>query len=116
VLISNIFCNNANSAITREAWSKYKFNEELTGLEDMFMAKEIFQNNGTIDYIPSSIVYHIHDETWMQVKTRYEREAIALQKIMPEVTVSLFDALHFLFTGIIGDLKIALRERVFFKE
>ena len=116
VLINDIFCNNANSAITRAAWSKYKFNEELTGLEDMFMAKEIFQNKGNIDYIPSSIVYHIHDETWMQVKTRYEREAIALQKIMPEVTVSLFDALHFLFTGIIGDLKIALREKVFFKE
>lgn len=41
--VSEIFCNNANSAITRAAWDKYKFNEELTGLEDLFMAKEIVQ-------------------------------------------------------------------------
>lgn len=116
VLVNNIFCNNANSAITRAVWSKYKFNEELTGLEDMFMAKEIFQNNGTIDYIPSSIVYHIHDEKWMQVKTRYERESIALQKIMPEVTVSLFDTLHFFLTGILEDFRIALHDRVLLKE
>jgi len=116
VLVSNIFCNNANSAITRIAWSKYQFNEELTGLEDMFMAKEISQNNGTIDYIPSSIVYHIHDETWMQVKSRYERESIALQKIMPEVTVSLFDTLHFVLTGVLGDIRIALHQKVLLKE
>ena len=24
-------------------------------------------------------VFHIHDENWRQVKTRYEREAVALQ-------------------------------------
>jgi rhamnosyltransferase len=114
--VSNIFCNNANSAITRTAWSKYQFNEKLTGLEDMFMAKEIFQDNGKINYIPNSVVYHIHDETWMQVKNRYEREAIALQKIMPEVTVSLFDALHFVLTGVLGDIRIALHQKVLFKE
>ncbi len=116
ILVSNIFCNNANSAITRIAWSKYQFNEELTGLEDIFMAKEISQDNGNISYVESSIVYHIHDESWMQVKSRYERESIALQKIMPEVTVSLLDALHFALTGIFRDVRIALHQKVLLKE
>ncbi len=116
ILVSNIFCNNANSAITRIAWSKYQFNEELTGLEDIFMAKEISQDNGNISYVESSIVYHIHDESWMQVKSRYERESIALQKIMPEVTVSLLDTLHFVLTGVLGDIRIALRQKVLLKE
>lgn len=114
--VSEIFCNNANSAITRIAWEKYKFNEELTGLEDLFMAKEIFRENGNIDYVSRSVVFHIHDETWMQIKTRYEREAIALQKIMPEVKVSLFDALNFILTGIIGDIGTAFRQKVLLKE
>jgi rhamnosyltransferase len=116
ILVSNIFCNNANSAITRIAWSKYQFNEELTGLEDIFMAKEISQDNGNISYVESSIVYHIHDESWMQVKNRYERESIALQKIMPEVTISLLDTLHFVLTGVLGDIRIALRQKVLLKE
>ena len=34
------FCNNANSAITREEWKKYKFDETLTGLEDIDLAKK----------------------------------------------------------------------------
>jgi len=114
--VNNIFCNNANSAITRIAWSKYQFDEELTGLEDMFLAKQISQENGNIGYVENSIVYHIHDESWMQVKTRYERESIALQKIMPEVTVSLLNALHFALTGIFRDARIALHQKVLLKE
>ena len=114
--VNNIFCNNANSAMTRIAWSKYQFNEELTGLEDMFMAKQIYQDNGSIVYVASSIVYHIHNESWKQVKVRYERESIALQKIMPEIKISLWDTLKFILTGIFKDAQVALRQKVLFKE
>ena len=110
------FCNNANSAISRTAWNKFRFDESLTGLEDMFIAKQICQDKGLIGYVADSVVYHIHDETWAQVRMRYEREAMALQKIMPEVTVSLLDALHFVLTGILGDIRIALRQKILFKE
>lgn len=114
--VNNIFCNNANSAMTRIAWSKYQFNEELTGLEDMFMAKQIYQDNGSIVYVASSIVYHIHKESWKRVKTRYERESIALQKIMPEIRISLWDTLNFILKGIFRDAQVALRQKVLFKE
>src|SRR5690606_41754809 len=34
------FCNNANSAISREAWERYRFDESVTGLEDMELARD----------------------------------------------------------------------------
>ena len=113
---NDFFCNNANSAIIKKVWSKYQFDEELTGLEDMYLAKQILQNGGNIDYSASSVVYHIHDESWAQVKTRYERESIALQKIMPEVNVSLLNALYFAVSGISNDVYAAFNQKVLLKE
>ena len=34
-----IFCNNANAALRRDDWAAQPFDEKLTGLEDMAMAK-----------------------------------------------------------------------------
>jgi glycosyltransferase involved in cell wall biosynthesis len=110
------FCNNANAAISRTAWNKFRFNESLTGLEDMFIAKQIYQDKGLIGYVADSIVYHIHDETWTQVRNRYEREAVALQKIMPEIRINSIDAIHFVIIGILKDIRIAIHKKVFFKE
>lgn len=110
------FCNNANAAVTRTIWAKFRFNETLTGLEDMFLAKQIYENHGSIGYVADSVVYHIHDETWNQIKLRYEREAMALQKIMPEVKINFFNLIHFISTGILKDLKLAIDKKMFFKE
>jgi glycosyltransferase involved in cell wall biosynthesis len=110
------FCNNANSALTREAWQKYSFNEDLTGLEDMFLAKQIVTEGEHIAYVGSAAVYHIHEESWRQVKLRYEREAIALQRIMPEVHFSLLDFIRFYFAGVFSDISVALREKVFLRK
>ena len=110
------FCNNANAAVSRTTWSKFRFNENLAGLEDMFLAKQIHENHGLIGYVADSVVYHIHDETWSQVKLRYEREAMALQKIMPEIKINFINLIHFISTGILKDLKLAIRKKVFFKE
>jgi rhamnosyltransferase len=110
------FCNNANAAISRTIWDKFHFDESLTGLEDMFIAKQICQDNGYVGYVSDSCVFHIHDEAWAQIKTRYEREAIALQKIMPEIKISIFNLFHFVVAGVLKDIRIAIRERVFFKE
>jgi len=69
-----------------------------------------------VGYVSDSRVFHIHDETWVQIKTRYEREAIALQKIMPEIKISIFDLVHFVVAGVLKDTRVAILERVFFKE
>ena len=110
------FCNNANAAIAKNTWAQYQFNEVLTGLEDMYLAKEIHNNNGKVGYIAESTVYHMHNETWLQVKTRYERESIALQEIMPEIKISLFDMLLFIAVGILKDIRIAFKSKKVLKE
>ena len=62
------FCNNANAAIDKNIWKKYKFNEDLTGLEDMELAKRFNQDKGCIKYVSESCVFHIHNESSKQTK------------------------------------------------
>ena len=110
------FCNNANAAISKEIWQRYKFDEELTGLEDMFIAKQIVQAGEKIAYIADASVYHIHNETWHQVCIRYEREAYALQCVMPEVHFNLSDFMRFYLSSIFSDFAVAIQEKVFFQK
>ncbi len=113
---SGFFCNNANAALLKSSWEKMLFNEELTGLEDMYLAKQLVEAGGYVGYVSSASVYHIHDETWEHVERRYEREAIALQKINPEIHMRFTDFLHCFSSSCLSDIRIALREKVFFKE
>ena len=78
----SFFCNNANAAIDRTTWQKLRFDEEIPGLEDMELAKRFSMDGKNIDYINDAIVFHYHHENWSQIKRRFEREAIALQRIM----------------------------------
>jgi L-ascorbate metabolism protein UlaG (beta-lactamase superfamily)/glycosyltransferase involved in cell wall biosynthesis len=104
------FCNNANSAIHRDAWGKFGFDEELTGLEDMELAQRLVQDGGKVAYCANAAVYHHHTETWPQVRRRFEREAIALQKIMPQLQVSLIDTLRYIFSSCAKDLNALPRD------
>jgi rhamnosyltransferase len=110
------FCNNANSAIVKDIWKKTPFDETLTGCEDMYLAKDLVGQGHNIGYVGDSVVFHIHEETWLKVRIRYEREAIALQKIMPEVHVTLFDMCKYIVIGVLKDVKIAFKQKIFFKE
>jgi len=109
------FCNNANAALLKSEWKSTPFCEELTGLEDMHMAKTLVDQGKKIAYVADAPVFHIHDETWKQVKLRYEREAIALQRIMPEVHVSFKDFLHYYFTAVFNDFLEAKKQGVLLK-
>jgi glycosyltransferase involved in cell wall biosynthesis len=109
---SDFFCNNANAALRRTAWVRHHFDETLTGLEDMHLARRLVGEGGRVVYVPTASVFHYHHETWRKVKLRYEREAIALQKIMPEVHVNGVDALRYFLAGLLGDLSKALDRRV----
>lgn len=112
----DFFCNNANSAILRSSWQRYRFDEEVTGLEDMELAKRLVSDGAGIAYVAEAPVFHIHDESWSQTKRRYEREAIALQKIMPEIHVSLLDMLRYLFASVMSDVSSAIMEKCFWRE
>jgi glycosyltransferase involved in cell wall biosynthesis len=101
------FCNNANAALAKAVWEQFRFDEELTGLEDMELAKRLVGSGRKVAYAPTSTVLHLHDETWRQVKRRYEREAFALRKIMPEIHVDLIDVSRYLVSSVWYDLKSA---------
>lgn len=99
------FCNNANSAILRATWQSLRFNEKLTGLEDMELAKRLVDSGGTVSYVASSAVEHIHEESWSRIKIRYEREAAALVDIEPNLNLSISQALKLFFLSILNDFR-----------
>ena len=105
------FCNNANSAILRSTWEQYRFDEDLTGLEDMELAQRLVRTGSQVAYVADAPVLHHHNENWSQIRRRFEREAIALQKIMPHVHVSLFDTLRYIIASIFNDWVCALRQK-----
>ena len=110
------FCNNANSAVLADIWSRYRFDEAVTGLEDMVFAKQLVADGLKIGYVADAPVIHLHDESWSKVKTRYEREAVALQDIMPDVHIRFGDFLRYTAAGIMYDWSEALNQRVFWKQ
>ena len=77
----NFFANNANSAIRRDLWQQHPFDESLPGLEDIEWAKYWMERDYQVVYEPTAALYHIHEESWRQVRRRYHREAIAARRI-----------------------------------
>ena len=104
------FCNNANSALLQQVWRNNRFDEELLGLEDMHLARRLVEQGNKIAYVADAAVYHFHDEVWEQVRHRFEREAIALQKIMPEIHITALDVLRYVTSAVFMDCRFALRQ------
>lgn len=105
------FTNNANSALLKHVWEKFPFDEQLTGLEDMHLARQLVEQGYKCAYVAEAPVYHLHDETWAQVRRRFEREAIALQHIMPEVHVTFSDFIRYVSSAILFDFSAALQQK-----
>ena len=77
----------------------------------MLMGKSIVQGGGKVGYVANANVYHIHNENWKQIRRRYEREAIALRYIMPEVKLSKGDLYFLFFAALLKDFRNALKGR-----
>jgi len=112
----DFFANNANSALLKSVWRKHKFDENVTGLEDMVLGKEIVRNGGAISYVADAPVIHIHEESFSQVKRRYYREALTLREIMPEVHFNFGDFIRYFSAGVFHDFSKALTARQFIKQ
>ncbi|MDB9697923.1 glycosyltransferase [Planktomarina temperata] len=106
------FCNNANAALLRTVWKKNEFNESVTGLEDMELARRLVKHGYQIAYVADSIVEHIHEETWYAVRKRFEREAIALRQIDASLTINVVDMIWLILFSTIKDIG-SLRSRLF---
>ena len=82
----------------------------------MDLAKRLKYQDGVIAYVAEAIVCHHHDESWSQVKRRFEREAIALKQIMPQIQISRWDLVRYVCTSIWIDWRKAASESVFFSK
>lgn len=108
----DFFCNNANAALSRDSWIRHRFDEDLTGLEDMALAQRLIAEGERVAYVADAEVYHYHNESWAQIQRRFERESIALRQIMPQVHVSLWDTIRYIATSIWKDWNSAARAGV----
>ena len=77
----HVFANNANSAIRKDLWHQHAFDESLLGLEDIEWAKYWMERDYQVVYEPEAALYHIHEESWRQVRRRYYREAVAARRM-----------------------------------
>lgn len=106
---SHPFSNNANAIIRRDIWSRFRYNEHLTGLEDLDMAKRALEEGLRIDYVAEAPVVHVHEESWTTIRNRYRREAMAYKAIMHEQEFSGFEALFLAGLNIASDYWQAAR-------
>jgi rhamnosyltransferase len=103
------FCNNANAAIRRSLWRQFRYDEEITGLEDLDFANRILQAGHRIAYQSEAVVVHLHEETNAQIFNRYRREAMAFKKIFPNENFQFNDFLRLFLSNTLSDYKNALR-------
>lgn len=59
--IEDIFFSNVASAIRRESWERFPFQEDLIMSEDQQWAKEVLRAGSRIVYEPAAAVYHSHN-------------------------------------------------------
>lgn len=104
------FCNNANCAVRRSAWQERRYDEVLTGLEDLAWAKQARQQGGQIAYVAEAAIAHVHEETWQRVRNRYRREAMALRQIEPNIGFGFVDFLGLTLSNILSDFSAARRQ------
>lgn len=109
------FCNNANAAVRRSVWLSLPYDETLTGLEDLDWAKRVFKQAYRIAYSAAALVIHVHHQTPREILNRYRREAVAMKRIFPEESFSLWDFLRLFTSNAASDSWHAAMERCLFR-
>lgn len=104
------FSNNANAIVRKDVWARLRYDERLTGLEDLDLAKRALSEGLRIDYVAEAPVVHVHEETWSTIRNRYRREAIAYKAIMEEEQFSAREAAVLAGVNIASDYWHALRD------
>lgn len=106
------FCNNANAAVRRSLWAVNRYDESLSGLEDLAWAKWACAQGHRIVYAADAPVIHIHEESPARIQNRYRREAIAFKQIFPDSHLTLTEFVSLLTSNVAMDLLAATRKRV----
>jgi glycosyltransferase involved in cell wall biosynthesis len=105
------FSNNANAAVRREVWDSLRYDEDLTGLEDLELARRAIDKGYGVSYVAEAPVVHVHEEPWDRIRNRYRREAIAYAHITHERRLSSAEVVRLALTNIGADYWHALRDK-----
>jgi rhamnosyltransferase len=96
--------------VRRSVWERFPYNEQLTGLEDVDLAKRALAQSLKLAYVAEAPVVHVHHETPRRIFDRYRREALALRSISPNERVGLRDLARLLPAHVVSDCYHALRD------
>jgi len=78
--MNTIFFSNANSAIRKEIWEKYSFDDSLIMSEDQEWAKKVLLAGYKIVYVPEAAVYHSHNYSLKAAFQRYFDSGVSLNQ------------------------------------
>jgi rhamnosyltransferase len=109
LLHNHPFCNNANALIRKELWLKHPYDEQLTGLENTFLAYQRIKDGFGIAYQPGDVVAHMHNVRCSQIFDRYCRGATAFKQIFPDETFTASDFSRLFFSKLVSDYRYALK-------
>ena len=84
VHIKDSFFHNANSAIRRDIWEKFPFDEKTSNIEDRLWAREVLNNGYTNVYDPLASVYHHHGIHHDNANERMIKTAKIIEKMDEE--------------------------------
>lgn len=104
------FSNNANCAVRRTLWEQLRYDEKLTGLEDLDFARRAMTESVKVAYVADAEIVHVHEETPKRVYNRYRREAIAHARIFPEQQFSGWDFVRLFVQNTASDYYHAVHE------
>jgi threonine dehydrogenase-like Zn-dependent dehydrogenase/glycosyltransferase involved in cell wall biosynthesis len=107
----NYFANNANSAIRRDLWSQYKFDEGLPGLEDIGWAMHWMDEDFAVEYVAEACIIHVHTESWKQIRNRYHREGMAARWVQLKILRHIPGEILREAAWLIQDLWLAVSQR-----
>jgi len=88
VQVKDSFFHNANSAIRRDVWQRFPFDEKVTNIEDRVWAEQVLKNGYKIIYEPQASVFHYHG---IHQDLNPQRAANVV-KILERLQVNNFDA------------------------
>lgn len=105
------FTNNANACVPHELWRDLRYDEELSGLEDIAFSLKVLAAGGKVVYEDRAEIVHVHEESYSQVSKRYEREALAYKQIFPGERMSWLLACQLAIRNVVRDSAQAKKER-----
>ena len=106
------FSNNACAAVPRKLWEALRYDESLSGLEDIDFARRVLNKGGSVAYREKAKIVHVHEESARGTHNRYRREAYAYAQIFPHERMSLARAARLLTNNIFRDLRLAHEAKV----